>query len=71
MDKGEAMERVCEYYGAVMADTIAIGDSMNDLRMLQAAGTSVVMGNSCEELKKDAVLYVRVWKMTVFIMSFK
>lgn len=54
MDKGEAMERVCEYYGADMADTIAFGDSMNDLQMLEAAGTSVAMGNSCEELKKNA-----------------
>ena len=33
MDKGEAMERVCEYYGADMADTVAFGDSMNDQQM--------------------------------------
>lgn len=51
MDKGEAMKRVCEYYGADMADTIAFGDSMNDLQMLEAAGVAVVMGNSSQELK--------------------
>ena len=51
MDKGEAMKRVCEYYGADMGDTIAFGDSMNDLQMLEAAGVAVVMGNSSQELK--------------------
>ncbi len=54
MDKGEAMERVCEYYGADMKDTIAFGDSMNDLQMLQSAGLAVAMGNSCRELKDSA-----------------
>ncbi len=51
MDKGEAMERVCEYYGADLEDTVAFGDSMNDQQMLEYAGTSVAMGNSCQELK--------------------
>lgn len=54
MDKGEAMERVCEYYGADMADTVAFGDSMNDWQMLECAGTSVAMENSCRELKESA-----------------
>ncbi len=54
MDKGEAMERVCEYYGADMADTVAFGDSMNDQQMLEYAGIAVAMGNSCKELKDCA-----------------
>ncbi|MDE7311617.1 MAG: Cof-type HAD-IIB family hydrolase [Eubacterium sp.] len=54
MDKGEAMERVCAYYGADLADTVAFGDSMNDLQMLQCAGLAVAMGNSCQELKDSA-----------------
>ena len=54
MDKGEAMERVCEYYGADMADTVAFGDSMNDQQMLEYAGIAVAMGNSCQELKDCA-----------------
>lgn len=37
-DKGEAMERVCEYYGADLADTVAFGDSMNDWQMPECAG---------------------------------
>lgn len=54
MDKGEAMERVCEYYGADMEDTIAFGDSMNDQQMLEYAGIAVAMGNSSQELKSIA-----------------
>ena len=54
MDKGKAMERVCEYYGADMADTVAFGDSMNDQQMLEYAGIAVAMGNSCQELKDCA-----------------
>jgi len=54
MDKGEAMERVCEYYGVDIADTIAFGDSMNDLQMLEYAGIAVAMGNSCQQLKTSA-----------------
>ena len=56
MDKGEAMERVCEYYGTDMADTIAFGDSMNDYEMLKAAGIAVAMGNACSEIKEAADL---------------
>ena len=54
MDKGEAMEHVCEYYGMELADTVAFGDSMNDLQMLERAGIAVAMGNSCKELKERA-----------------
>ena len=35
-------------------DTFAFGDSDNDLRMLQSAGTGVAMGNAKEEIKKAA-----------------
>lgn len=54
MDKGEAMEHVCKYYGMELADTVAFGDSMNDLQMLERAGIAVAMGNSCKELKERA-----------------
>lgn len=48
------MERVCQYYGAEMSDTIAFGDSMNDYQMFICAGTAVAMGNACKELKQIA-----------------
>lgn len=45
MDKGEAMERVCEYYGADLADTVAFGDVMNDWQMPECAGGGGCRGN--------------------------
>ncbi|NEG90513.1 HAD family hydrolase [Bifidobacterium aerophilum] len=46
VDKGTAVRDVARLLGYDIADTIAIGDSDNDLAMLKAAGTSVAMGNS-------------------------
>ena len=37
--------------GIAVADTMAIGDSYNDLPMLKAAGHSVAMGNAVPEVK--------------------
>ena len=48
MDKGEAMERVCEYYGADLADTVAFGDVMNDWQKLKD-GADVVCGSADED----------------------
>ncbi len=54
MDKGEAMMRVCEYYGADLSDTIAFGDSMNDQQMLEHSGIAVAMENASQDLKQYA-----------------
>lgn len=53
-DKGRAIKRVCEYYGADLADTIAFGDSANDTEMLQAAGIGYCMANGMAEAKAAA-----------------
>lgn len=53
-DKGRALERVCSYLNIPISDSIAIGDSMNDLEMLQTAGTGICMQNGSEKLKKIA-----------------
>ncbi|WP_353935009.1 HAD hydrolase family protein [uncultured Holdemanella sp.] len=37
-----------------MEATVAIGDSLNDLDILQAAGLSICMGNGADECKKVA-----------------
>lgn len=50
--KGTAIVCVCELYGANIADTVAVGDSMNDAAMIETAGHGVCMGNGREELKK-------------------
>ena len=44
--KGRAMEALLERHGIDRAHCAAIGDSTNDLPMLEAAGVSVAMGNA-------------------------
>ncbi len=44
--KGNALLEVCELLGVDPAHTMAMGDSGNDVSMLQAAGFSVAMGNA-------------------------
>ena len=50
-DKGRALLALAQHLGIPAADTIAFGDSSNDLRMLRAAGTSVAMGNAAPEVR--------------------
>ncbi len=52
--KGLAMEKLAETLGIPMADTVAIGDSSNDLEMLQRAGTSIAMGNATQNIRDMA-----------------
>ena len=53
-NKGKAVERLCEFLGISREDTIAVGDSMYDLEMLQAAQIGVCMDNGSPSLKKIA-----------------
>ncbi len=52
--KGAGIKRLCGYLGVPVEDTIAVGDSANDLDMFRAAGTSIAMGNGSEEAKEAA-----------------
>lgn len=45
---------LCERLHVPVADTYAVGDSVNDLDMLQAAGHGIAMGNGTDEAKKAA-----------------
>ena len=56
-DKGKGLLHLADYLGLSAADTVAFGDSSNDLSMLRSAGTGVAMGNASEEVKAacDAV----------------
>lgn len=44
--KGSALEWLCRELGVPVADAVAFGDNMNDISMLQAAGTGVAMANA-------------------------
>lgn len=53
-DKGKAVRKVCEYLNVALKDSVAVGDSMNDREMMEAAGLGICMENGSAELKKMA-----------------
>ncbi len=54
LSKAGAMELVRRRLDVGVEDTFAFGDGANDLPMLRAAGTAVLMGNAPEELWPEA-----------------
>lgn len=55
--KATGIQWLCNYLGVDVADTYAVGDSVNDLDMLQFAGHGIAMGNG-SKAAKDAAEYV-------------
>jgi hypothetical protein len=53
-NKGAALKFIADYYGIDIADTVAVGDNLNDLPMIEKAGVGVAVGNATAELKKYA-----------------
>lgn len=53
-DKGIGLEKLCSHLGISIEAAIAVGDSMNDIEVLKAAGFSAAMGNACAEAKAAA-----------------
>jgi Cof subfamily protein (haloacid dehalogenase superfamily) len=56
--KGSALRAWCEHRGLDRSNVMAMGDNLNDLQMLEFAGTAVLMGNALPELK------ARGWAIT-------
>lgn len=54
VNKGTALERVCEMLGIGMEEVMAVGDSGNDVEMLQKAGLGVAVENAMEEAARAA-----------------
>jgi hydroxymethylpyrimidine pyrophosphatase-like HAD family hydrolase len=52
--KGKAILELALYLGVSQKDTIAIGDSANDMEMLETAGVGIAMGNASPEVKDAA-----------------
>ena len=52
--KATGLKKITTYLNKNIKDTIAIGDSLNDLDILQEAGLSICMGNGADECKKIA-----------------
>lgn len=53
-DKGAGLRELCRHLGIGVEETIAVGDSPNDLEILRAAGLSAAMGNAWPEAKAAA-----------------
>ena len=51
VSKGNALLQLCSLIRIPIGHTAAVGDSDNDLSMLQAAGFAVAMGNANEQIK--------------------
>ncbi|MDQ4079092.1 MAG: Cof-type HAD-IIB family hydrolase [Chloroflexota bacterium] len=52
--KGRALLELAASLGIPRERTLAVGDNLNDLTMIQAAGVGVAMGNAAPELKEVA-----------------
>ncbi|MEN6348797.1 MAG: Cof-type HAD-IIB family hydrolase, partial [Syntrophomonas sp.] len=53
-NKGEALQVVAEHYHIQREEVLALGDSYNDLAMIEWAGTGVAMGNARDAVKEAA-----------------
>lgn len=53
-NKGDGLKQLCKALDLQPKNVMAIGDSDNDLRMLEFAGISVAMGNASDEVKAMA-----------------
>lgn len=54
IDKGTGIQRLCNVIGLPLKDTIGIGDSENDLPMLNVTGISCCMANGTDACKEAA-----------------
>ena len=52
--KGNALMLLADILGVDRAQTIAVGDSTNDMTMIKAAGLGLAMQNAVDELKQNA-----------------
>lgn len=54
LSKAYGLELLLEHWGIRREESAAIGDSMNDFEMIQAAGIGIAMGNGIPALKEAA-----------------
>lgn len=53
VSKGKALKKLCKKLDVSPHEVIAIGDSENDISMLDFAGLSVAMENAAEDIKQE------------------
>ena len=54
VSKGKAVEILAAYYNINKEEIIAIGDSENDLSMIESAGMGIAMGNAIDKVKEKS-----------------
>ncbi|MEX2444650.1 MAG: Cof-type HAD-IIB family hydrolase [Alkalispirochaeta sp.] len=54
ISKGSALAALAEHLSIPIAETVAVGDSLNDVEMIRAAGLGVAVANARDELKAVA-----------------
>ncbi|MDM8521447.1 HAD family hydrolase [Anaerolineales bacterium HSG6] len=54
VSKGNALRELADYLGIDIRDTLAVGDSYNDMPIFRVANTKVAMGHSPDALKEMA-----------------
>ncbi|WP_274363895.1 Cof-type HAD-IIB family hydrolase [Paenibacillus thermotolerans] len=54
ISKASGLRNVCGMLGIDMKQVVAVGDSLNDKAMIQAAGLGVAMGNAQDDVKRIA-----------------
>lgn len=56
--KGKGLELACRRLGVDISRSVAIGDELNDIDMIRAAGLGVAVGNAVPECKRAADVIV-------------
>ena len=54
INKGQGLLDICRYLGIDAGNTVAFGDSENDIPMIRAAGVGVAMGNAEQAVREAA-----------------
>lgn len=54
VNKANGLVRVCKELGITMDEVMAVGDSLNDIKMIEQAGFGVAMGNAQDAIKDVA-----------------
>ncbi|OUJ19251.1 HAD superfamily hydrolase [Methanonatronarchaeum thermophilum] len=54
INKATALQKLTNQLNIPLEQTIAIGDSNNDIEMIEKAGTGIALGNSTKKLKQKA-----------------
>lgn len=70
-NKAQAIKRVCAHLKAPLQDTVAFGDSENDLAMLRTAGVGVAMGNAPLPVRQAADMVTGTWEQDGVSQAFR